>query len=609
VELLAAARVVIAALRRRKVVALTVFLTVLGAFLSTYLLIGRRYEAEALLLVGNGVTDVGVSRSVVDPTGINSLARIAQADDVVRKAANKVGLQRLFPEPNGGRLITILREAAAELGLKRLLSADQISILREAAAELGLKRLPSADQAGRNDGIMISTLRHSISVQAEGKTDVLKISFPHRDPVIAAEFVNALVDALVAKEAELLNVPGALQLFDVQRKQLEEEVQKAASRLESYSAAVSIYSINDQRSLLLKRANDLAESLSSTRGSIVQLQGQRQALTEQLLRLKPVSQSEFVTGIVNNFGKTGSGARASEVERSLTAAPPLLLVRVYQDTMDALFKVDAESAGAKNREAHLVTELESVNKELAALSSREAEYNRLNRDLTLAVTAAESYAKRTTEERISTSLANARVLGLRIAQLASPPDFPAFPQLSIFLALGLVGGTVLALAAALLPEALARVGTYDLASRGSAEAATYMWTRSPTSPRIPSPATQMLSAWAAQSPAISVDLLAAPTQQFADGARDADATGKGFAVTVNQLPIGKVQGGVPAPRVTTEEVIPTRRSRRRFVVVAVLLAGIGAGGYYGFDWWRNGRFIVSMEDAFIGANSATRLGR
>ena len=85
------------------------------------------------------------------------------------------------------------------------------------------------------------------------------------------------------------------------------------------------------------------------------------------------------------------------------------------------------------------------------------------------MTAAESYAKRTAEERINTSLANARVSGLRTAQLASPPDFPAFPQLIIFLALGLVGGIVLATAAALLPEALASVGTYGAASRAETE--------------------------------------------------------------------------------------------------------------------------------------------
>lgn len=56
-------------------------------------------------------------------------------------------------------------------------------------------------------------------------------------------------------------MPGTFQFLDMQRKQREEEVQKAASRLESFSAEVSIYSINDQHSLLLKRADELAEAL------------------------------------------------------------------------------------------------------------------------------------------------------------------------------------------------------------------------------------------------------------------------------------------------------------------------------------------------------------
>ena len=491
-ELLFAAKLLTAALRRHKVVAFAVLLTVLGASLSAYLLVGRRYDAEALLLVGDGVTERSGSRSVVDPTGLYSLARIAATEDVVREAANKVGLQRLFPDldrmqPNGGTLISslreaadVLREAANKLGFQRLFpdldrmqpnGGTLISILREAAAKLraaklGLERLLSADQIRPKDSVLISMLRRSIVVQAEGKTELLKISFPHRDPVVAAEFVNALVDALVAKQAELLNVPGAFQFFDVQRKQLEEEVQKAASRLEAFSAAVSIYSINDQRSLLLKRAEELAESLSSTRRSTVDLQGQKQALTEHLLRLKPVSQSQFVTGIVKSLGAndvetTGTDAKPSPAERSLTEVPPLLLVRVYQETLAALFKANADLAGAKNREAHLGTELQTVNKELATLLSRETEYNRLSRDLALAVTAAETYAKRTTEERINTSLANAHVSGLRVAQLASPPDLPAFPQPLIFLALGLVGGIVLASAAALLPEALASVPKFD----------------------------------------------------------------------------------------------------------------------------------------------------
>jgi hypothetical protein len=60
-------------------------------------------------------------------------------------------------QPNGGTLTSILREAAAS------------------------ERLLPAHQTRRGDGTLISMLRRSMSVQAEGKTDLLKISFPHSD--------------------------------------------------------------------------------------------------------------------------------------------------------------------------------------------------------------------------------------------------------------------------------------------------------------------------------------------------------------------------------------------------------------------------------------------
>jgi membrane fusion protein, multidrug efflux system len=104
------------------------------------------------------------------------------------------------------------------------------------------------------------------------------------------------------------------------------------------------------------------------------------------------------------------------------------------------------------------------------------------------------------------------------------------------------------------------------------------------------------------APAISVDEIAAPVRKLGERARDLAATAKGLAVAAHHTPAARVEGGVPGPRVITGEVVPPRRSRRGLVLGAVLLAAIGAGGYYGFDWWTNGRFIVSTDDAFISAD-------
>ena len=44
---------------------------------------------------------------------------------------------------------------------------------------------------------------------------------------------------------------------------------------------------------------------------------------------------------------------------------------------------------------------------------------------------------------------------------------------------------------------------------------------------------------------------------------------------------------------------------KRGALVVVAAAALGAGLWYGIDWWRNGRFIVSTDDAYVGAEMAT----
>ena len=43
-------------------------------------------------------------------------------------------------------------------------------------------------------------------------------------------------------------------------------------------------------------------------------------------------------------------------------------------------------------------------------------------------------------------------------------------------------------------------------------------------------------------------------------------------------------------------------SRRRQVLLAVLAVVLVVGGYFGFGWWTTGRFMVSTDDAYVGAD-------
>jgi membrane fusion protein (multidrug efflux system) len=44
---------------------------------------------------------------------------------------------------------------------------------------------------------------------------------------------------------------------------------------------------------------------------------------------------------------------------------------------------------------------------------------------------------------------------------------------------------------------------------------------------------------------------------------------------------------------------------RKLIAVLVAALLLGAGGYYGYNWWTTGRFMVSTDDAYVAADAAT----
>lgn len=56
-----------------------------------------------------------------------------------------------------------------------------------------------------------------------------------------------------------------------------------------------------------------------------------------------------------------------------------------------------------------------------------------------------------------------------------------------------------------------------------------------------------------------------------------------------------------APAAKQDKANPLRRG----VLLAAGVAVLGSGLWFGVDWWRNGRFIVSTDDAYVGAEMAT----
>jgi uncharacterized protein involved in exopolysaccharide biosynthesis len=438
--------------RRRRVIYAAVVLASGAAFLF-YSTVGERYESYALMRVGQGIKDRsagsagGPLQDGIDLNSrIESLARIATTDHVIGLAASQVGLDRLFPKKEQGLLSTV-RQWAAQFDL------SQLEFLK-AQPELN-----TASETDDNRQEVIGALRGRISARAEARTDLLRIAFRYSDPTIAAEFLNELANALVVTQADLVQVPGADIFFQQQTRRLEQEAEQAGTELRNFSVAAAIYSVADQRQLLLKRADELGNLIANTRGQMEDRKGQKQAIADQLLLLRPVNQSKTVTSIVNNLrGRDAKdGEHAGGNAQSFDETPPLLLVRVYQDSMANLIKANTDLMGFQRVEKLLVGELEKINAELASLSSKEAEYDRLKRVLTRASAAADHYGTRVIEEQINQDIAKKTQLSsVRVVQRAEKSTGPVFPRTIDLVLLALVGGIALGSASAVMLE-LARV--------------------------------------------------------------------------------------------------------------------------------------------------------
>ena len=59
----------------------------------------------------------------------------------------------------------------------------------------------------------------------------------------------------------------------------------------------------------------------------------------------------------------------------------------------------------------------------------------------------------------------------------------------------------------------------------------------------------------------------------------------------------------PSPAAPADEK-PKRGGGRKLVLGAAAVAAIAAAGWYGYDWWIDGRFLVETDDAYVGADIA-----
>lgn len=344
---------------------------------------------------------------------------LMESEEVIRRAIDKVGLPKLEADPAAH----VAPHVEAWLNRLRQRSKD---------VEVGVLDLAYIQVAD------------AVDARFEPNTNLIRLRLRDGDPILARELASAVIDSFVDRYYELYSGGGAVGFFQDQQKRSAKNFEALSTQLAEFSRANNIFDVAEQRRLLLQERTRVAGALLTTQGQIRQTAEQTRVIPEQLAKMKPVGRLPQVTGLTQKQETEAdpkSQAQKDEdnaLTRRLAQDPPILLVKVYQDTIADLVKLKIDLEGYRALEKQQLQQLGSIEQQLSVLSSKEAEFQRLQLEVTQARQGTEAYSRRTLEERLALELNSNMLSGVRVVQRATTPLKPVWPTTRLVLAFGLV---------------------------------------------------------------------------------------------------------------------------------------------------------------------------
>jgi len=237
----------------------------------------------------------------------------------------------------------------------------------------------------------------NLTVEGVRKSNVIEVSFRHKDPRVAARAVNLLVDDYKEKHLQVFGDPQS-SLLERQLADYERKLMQSESLMEAFKRENRIFSPEEQRSLLLKRYQEEKLLAETTREEI--------RLARESLR---------------------------EQESAKTRA-------------------DLNSLNA--RAAALTKRSGTLEKEIRSFDLLDNEYQKLKREVASNEEKYRTWLQRVEEARVSEEMNRKKTADIRVIQAADVPVKPITPNKGWNLLLGMLLGAVAGLGVAFLSESM-----------------------------------------------------------------------------------------------------------------------------------------------------------
>ncbi len=465
-----------------KIIALTLTATVLGAYIALQM-VTERYESKATLLVKLGrenaeipltVQNSGLVATGLRKEGINSEVQILTSRSLIEQTVDKFGAGTFAFRPTPPK--TILQ--AVRYSLKAAVRWTK-ECGRGLLIALNLKKkMPERESA-------IQMLEDSLQVEPEKDSDVIAVTMRLPDPQLCQAIINNLLQLYLDQHVRAWRSPAAKEFFNTQVEEYRRRLQELQELRGQVRTKWSLSSINEQRTLLLKRLSDVTSHIERNNAEVADL-GRQKALMVARLRDLPerVSSTQVqtqnpsiqsiedrITALELERAKLSSRylpdaepvkkveSEIGDLQALLQGEKPTILGSVSsemnpirQNFTQAIEQHNVKIAGLEEKNTKLQEAAAKIGNQLKVLNDGEDRLEAVERDYKIAQENYFAYAKRMEEGRISEELDLSRVSNVSIL---SPPAVslePVYPRKLLIMGLAVALGLVLGVALVLLLE-------------------------------------------------------------------------------------------------------------------------------------------------------------
>jgi uncharacterized protein involved in exopolysaccharide biosynthesis len=317
--------------------------------------------------------------------------------------------------PDGGEAMPNRMDNIIMAELEILHSAD---LLKDTVIAIGPARLyPDLGDPGAPDPVYAASrrFRENFSATAVPGASVIRLSFRHPDPALAAESVNGLVARFKEHHLKAFSEPQSTTFLEGKVKEYREALEAAEQKVFQYQKTHPVVTVEDPAQELERQRVEIDTALGETRNNV-------EALNQRLAFLK----------------KRASGlSRTSPLRRDLDLQ---------------IVSAEAELRSETARQQGLQKQRAEAQADTQSLPGYMRQYRDLLREREVAETRHRLYSERFEHASVSEEMDREKIANISVLQKGEIPPVPSYPRKMLILAVGSLFGLALGVGLALILE-------------------------------------------------------------------------------------------------------------------------------------------------------------